>query len=150
MSNENETKTEGTEGEGMGEKLKKAGKKAEQQKAARRERTVKGSHLLPQLLSEDRIKGLSTEDKSGFTKILGKQKGRAIYVAKKGGRVDLSGFTVESPAVAQISEEDARQKHLGKVRGQLDFNQADDAVLSAYDAALEILAQEPASEPESK
>jgi hypothetical protein len=150
MSNENETKTEGTEGtEDMGQKLKKAGKKAEAQKAARRERTVKGSHLLPQLLATDRISGLTTEDKSGFTKIVGKQKGRAIYVAKKGGRVDLSGFTVESPAVAQITEEEARQKHLGKVRGQLDFNAADDAVLAAYDQALEVLAEEPA-EPEAK
>ncbi|MBV8068284.1 MAG: hypothetical protein JO270_00165 [Acidobacteriaceae bacterium] len=149
MANENEIKTEGTEG--MGEKLKKAGKKAEAQKAARRERTVKGSHLLPQLLSSDRIGALTTEDKSGFTKIVGKQKGRAIYVAKKGGRVDLSGFTVEAEAVTTISEEDARQKHLGKVRGQLDFNKADDAVLAAYDAALAVLAEEPAaSEPESK
>jgi hypothetical protein len=149
MSNETEnTTTEGTEA--LGEKLKKAGKKAEAQKAARRERTVKGSHLLPQLLSEDRVKGLTTEDKSGFTKIVGKTKGRAIYVAKKGGRVDLSGFTVESPAVAQITEEDARQKHLGKVRGQLDFNAADDAVLAAYDAALEVLAQEPAEAPKAE
>lgn len=143
MSNETETTTtEGTEA--MGEKLKKAGKKAEAQKAARRERTVKGSHLLPQLLDPARIDGLTTEDKSGFTKIVGKTKGRAIYVAKKGGRVDLSGFTVENPAISQITEEDARQKHLGKVRGQLDFNAADDAVLAAYDAAIAILSQEPA------
>lgn len=145
-SNENKTETspENTE---MGKKLKGAGKKAEAQKAARRERTVKGSHLLPQLLSSERTGGLTVEDKSGFTKITGKAKGRAVYVAKKGGRVDLSGFSVEAPAVTQISEEDARAKHLGKVRGMLDFNAEDATVLAAYDAALSKLEEVPAEEP---
>lgn len=126
----------------MATKLKAAGEKAERQKAQRRERAVKGSHLLPALTEKPKAAGLTTEEKSGFLKVTGTIKGRTVYVARKGGRVDLSGFTVDAPAVKQISETEAKEKHLGKVRGQLDFNQADDAVLSAYDAALAKLSAE--------
>lgn len=138
MSDKNtETTTaESTDTTEMASKLKAAGKKAETQKAQRRERQVKGSHLLGALTDKAKASGLTVEDKSGFLKITGATKGRTVYVAKKGGRVDLSGFTVEAPAVKQISEADAREKHLGKVRGQLDFNASDADVLSAYDAAL--------------
>lgn len=140
MSDKTENTTE------MGKKLKAAGKLAEAQQKQRRERQVKGSHLLATLQEKATTAGLKIEDKSGFLKITGAGKGRTVYVAKKGGRVDLSGFTVSSPAVKQITEEEARDKHLGKVRGQLDFNQSDDAVLAAYDSALTELATAPAPE----
>jgi hypothetical protein len=138
---ESETMSEKKIGEDMGKTLVAAGKKAEQIKAARRERVVKGSHLLNTLQERAAAAGLKIEEKSGFLKItLEGNKGRAIYVAKKGGRCDFSGFTVDAPAVTQITEEDARQKHLGKVRGQLDFTQVDDVVLAAYGQALKVLA----------
>jgi hypothetical protein len=140
---EQDATTENTE---MGKKLKKAGKKAEENKAERRERTVKGMHLLKDLLDPKRLKGLTTVEGSGFTKITGIAQKCTIYVAKKGGRVDLSGFTLEDDAVTQISEEDARTKHLGKVRGQLNFDKADEAVMSAFDKALECLKEAPAPE----
>jgi len=123
----------------MTEKLEQAGKKAETQKAERRERVVKGIHLQPVLLSKLAAAGITPEEKSGFLKAQGVAKGKTVYVAKKGGRVDLSGFTIESAAVKQITETEAREKHLGKVRGQLDFDQADDVVLAAFDAAVAVL-----------
>lgn len=126
MSNTNE----------MEQKLKAAGEKAEAQKTQRRERVVKGSHLLAPLTEAAKTAGLTLEDKSGFLKVTGTAKGRTVYIAKKGGRVDLSGFTVEAAAVKQISETEAREKHLGKVRGQLDFDKTDEEVLTAFSAAL--------------
>lgn len=135
MNDKIETKTEE-----LGKKLVAAGKKAEDQKAARRERVVKGSHLLGVLQERAVSAGLKVEDNTGFLKITREGvKGKTIYVAKKGGRTDFSGFTVDVTAVTQITEEDARQKHLGKVRGQLDFSQSDELVLKAYDAALTVL-----------
>lgn len=123
----------------LGKKLEAAGKKVERAKAARRERVVKGSHLLPTLQEHAEKAGLDVADKSGFLKITGRVKGRCVYVAKKGGRVDLSGFTLDSNAVTQVSEEEARVKHLGKVRGQLNFELSDDEVMSAYSSALHAL-----------
>lgn len=136
----------------MQKRLAGAARKAEAEQAARREKTVKGSHLLDRLRGRAEQMGLRIEDKTSFLKIHGPQKGRNVYVAKKGGRVDLSGFTVDHPAIRQISEEQARQKHLGKVRGQVDFDKDDDSVLAAYGAALDVLAEpapakaEPAAE----
>ena len=142
MSNENETTNENTD-TNMVKKLTDAGKKAEEQKAQRRQRVVKGSHLLPQLLQNAQtVDGLVVKDNSGFHKITGSAKGRSIYIAKKGGRVDLSGFTLDSEAVKQISEEEAKDKHLGKVRGQLNFDSDDETILSTYTKALASLVAE--------
>ena len=125
----------------MGKKLAKAGKLAEEQKAARRERVVKGSHLLGALQERIQGKGLATDDKIAYIKVTKSGvKGKAIYIAKKGGRTDLSGFTVEHPAVIQLTAEEAQKKHLGRVRGQLDFDQSDESVLAAYEQALDTLA----------
>jgi len=131
------TETTNTE---MTEKLMAAGEKAETQKQARRERVVKGAHLLPQLKDLATAAGLNVEEKSGFLKVSAGVKGKNVYLAKKGGRVDLSGFSVEAAAIRQISEQEAREKHLGKVRGQLDFNQSDEQVLEAFTAALKEVA----------
>lgn len=117
--------------------LKAAGEKAEAAKNARRERVVKGSHLLPKLKELATAAGLETKENSGFLKVNGGVKGKNVLIAKKGGRVDLSGFTVEAAAVTQLSEQEARDKHLGKVRAQLDFNKSDDEVLAAFSAAVE-------------
>lgn len=120
----------------MKERLADSAKKAEAQQTARRERTVRGSHLLGDLRTRADKQNLTVTEKNGFYKITGPSKGRAVYLLKKGGRVDISGFVISSAAVIQISAEDARQKHLGKVRGQLDFSKPDDEVLQAYDEAL--------------
>jgi hypothetical protein len=153
MSNDQSKTEQSTETKTLGEKLQAAGKKAERAKAQRRERAVKGSHLLDKLVANAKAAKLSVEEKSGFHKVTHEGvKGKAIYIAKKGGRVDLSGFSVDSPAVRQITEADARDKHLGKVRGQLDFAQTDEAVLGAYSRALDVLvkAEPPAQKPKAE
>ncbi len=129
----------------MAQRLANAGQKAEAATEARRERTVKGSHLTEKMLGL--ATGKTVEDKSGFHKITGKGKGRSVYLAKKGGRVDASGFTVTNVAVVQISEEVAKDKHLGRVRGQIDFEKSDDEVLAAFSALVaELDVETPESE----
>lgn len=125
--------------EEMKKRLLAAGKLVEADAKQKRERSVKGSHLTQALTDKAKAAGLVTEDKSGFLKILKAKGGPTVYVAHKGGRVDLSGFTFEHEAVRQISEEHAKEKHLGKVRGTLDFDKSDDLVLAAFDMALETL-----------
>ena len=132
---------ENSEEQQMRDKLGDAGKMAEDARDQRRRRAVKGSHLLDTLVSKARDAGCTVKDNSGFYKFTGDEKGKAIYVAKKGGRVDLSGFTVERDGIRQITEDAARDTHLGKVRGQIDFNKSDDVVLSAYAAAVSALGQ---------
>ena len=114
-----------------------AGKKMERQRKERRQRQVMGSHLLDDMLAA--AKGLMIDEKSSFYKITGRVKGKTVYVAIKGGRVDLSGFYVEHESVVSLSEEEARRRHLGKVRGQLDFTRGDASAMEAYRAALALL-----------
>lgn len=136
---------------GMAEKLENAGKLAEEQKAQRRERAVKGSHLLAAHLELAKRDGLTVQDKTGFHRIVGVATGKAVYVAKKGGRIDLSGFTIDHSAVSQLTAEEAKDRHLGKVRGQLDFNQSDEDVTAAYLLALEeLLVPPPAPAPKAE
>lgn len=159
------TNTETTEvttaapAEGMAEKLAAAGEKAKAAKAARTIKVVKGANLNPQFLELAKTAGAKVEEKSGFYKITTEVKGKAMYLARKGGRVDLSGFTVTNDSVVQISEEEAQAKHLGKVRGQLNFELAGDgdaALLGAFSAGLVELAvplpvvEKPKREPKPK
>jgi hypothetical protein len=137
MANDNDVTQSETE---MTDVLKEAAKKAERQSAQRREKIVKGSHLTDGLLAKARESGLDLVEKSGFIKITGKSKGRAVYVAKKGGRADFSGFSLAGTAVLQVSEDEAKARHLGKVRGQLNFECSDEQVLEAYNEALVQLA----------
>lgn len=149
MSDTNDTGTDST----MTEKLKAAAEKASAEKAARRERVVKGSHLLPKLKELVTAVGLTAVENSGFLKVNGGVKGKNVLIAKKGGRVDLSGFSLSEAAVRQVSEQEARDKHLGKVRGQIDFDKSDDEVLASFTAALaelKVAPPAPAPEPEQE
>lgn len=147
-----EGNTENTE---LAESLVAAGQIVEKQVKVRREREVKGSHLLDPMLSLVKSRSFTVVEKSGFHKITGKAKGRAVYLAVKGGRVDLNGFSLAADAVTQISEEDAKAKHLGKVRGTIDFTKDDASVTEAFTAGLDELDKEiaveakPAKEPKA-
>jgi len=148
MTTENEANTE------MEQKLDAAGKKAEKQQAEKRAKEVKGSHLLPTMTELVKTAGLLCEEKSGFLKVQADGvKGKRVYIARKGGRVDLSGFSITADAVRQISETEAQEKHMGKVRGQLDFEKSDAEVLAAFNTALAELtvplpvAEKPTDEP---
>lgn len=131
--------------------LAAAGKKAEVLKKEKQERTVKGAHLLDQLkaLAADASLALKQGETNGFIVLNGAAKGKRVLIGKKGGRVDLSGFTIEADAVRQVSEQEARDKHLGKVRAQLDFNRDDAEVLAVFSKALAEL-NVPLPEPEKK
>lgn len=65
--------------------------------------------------------------------------GKRIYLFKNQLRADLSGFTVDHPGVRKISDDEARDMHLGKVRGQLLFDDRATAK-AAFEAALAALA----------
>ena len=122
-------------------RLENAGKKAERQKAEKQTRAVKGAHLegtISKLIADS---GLETVENTSFLKVLGNGNKRKLLVAKKGGRIDLSGFTFDHPAVLQITEEEAKSKHLGKVRGFVNFEASDDEVLGVVRDAIALLGQ---------
>ena len=54
-------------------------------------------------------------------KVIGLDCDRRIYVFKSGGRVDVSGFSFDHPALRKITDDEAKEMHLGKVRGQILF-----------------------------
>lgn len=101
----------------------------------RTERTKAGA-LLDQMLDAVHALQLAVEEKAGFHKIVRSRGTRRIYLAKKGGRADLSGFSIEHPAVAQLTREQARERHLGQVRGQVDFSRSAEEIMDAWARAL--------------
>lgn len=80
----------------------------------------------------------AVEDGPVNHKVVGVAVGRRIYVFKSQLRIDLSGFTLVHPAVRAISDDEARIMHLGRVRGQLLFDDRNLAT-EAFEAALEEL-----------
>ena len=143
MSDENGNDTE------MGKKLVEAEGKVKKQAAERKAKEVKGSHLLPAMQSRAQSAGLKQEERSGFFKFTGEAKGRAVYVAKNGGRVDISGIELDHPAVTRLTAEQAKEQHLGKVRGHIDFEKDDATVLEAFDTLVEKLKEAPAPKAEA-
>lgn len=89
-----------------------------------RSRSIRDPALTAHLLDQARNHRHVAEVIEGSVnhKIVGKGRDRRIYLFKAQVRVDLSGFTVSDPAVRQISEREARDMHLGSVRGQIDFS----------------------------
>lgn len=133
-------------------KLEQANKKAETQKAERRARVVKGSHLTEKFIELATEAGCDIRQNTGFHVIVGKAgKSLRIYVAKRGGIVDLLGFSVQDEAVTQISKELAKEKHMGRVEGRLDLEKSDEAVLNAFRQALAVInVPAPVAEPKVK
>ena len=138
MSDENNTDNN----DDMAKKLKTAMRKVEKAKTERHAKTVKGGHLNPTFLQMVTERGLEQDEKSGFIKVTAQGRTAKLYVAKKGGRVDLS-FPFDAPGVKQITEEEAKQRHLGKVRCQLDFEQGDETLTEAFAGALAYIASSP-------
>lgn len=122
------------------EKLAKANQKAETAKKERRARVVKGSHLTDQLVQLGRDAGLTVRENTGFFVLSGPAgKNVRIAIAKRGGVVDFLSFTVSSPAVRQVSREEAQQKHLGRVQGRIAFDGTDEETVTAFKAAIAVL-----------
>jgi hypothetical protein len=123
----------------MSRRVGVADDQAKQMMVEIREQKVTGSKLVDRLLDVASTKRLIVEDKAGFHKIRGNKKGVCVYLLKKGGRADLSGFCVEHPAVVPMSAEEARERHLGRVRGQVNFSCNDERVVDAWEAVLKEL-----------
>lgn len=122
------------------QKLQEATVKVAEQKKERRARTVKGSHLTETFLELARDAKCNLRANNSFHVITGAAgKSLRIYVAIRGGIVDLLGFSVNDPAVTQISAEVAKEKHMGRVQGRLDLEKPDADVIAAYKRALEVL-----------
>lgn len=122
------------------QKLEQANKKAETARKERRARVVKGSHLTEQLVQLGRDAGLNVRENTGFYVLSGKAgKNVRIAIAKRGGVVDFLSFTVSSPAVRQVSREEAQQKHLGRVQGRIAFDGTDEETVAAFKQALVVL-----------
>ncbi len=83
--------------------------------------------------------GLSMEPMSAFYKI--EAGGRRLYVArtKRVNRVDLSGFSFSHPAVTVLTDDHRREKRMGGVQAQLDFNKKEEQVLEAFATALQFM-----------
>ena len=80
----------------------------------------------------------SVEEAGQNYKITGVDPSKKLYLFKNQLRVDLSGFSVDHPGVRKISDDEARDMHLGKVRGQLLFDDRASA-LEAFEKALAAL-----------
>jgi hypothetical protein len=78
----------------------------------------------------------SIEEGSSNHKVTGLDPRKRLYVFKGQLRVDVSGFSFDHPGLRRISDDEARDMHLGKVRGQVLFGDRQ-AAISAFTKALE-------------
>jgi len=108
--------------------------------AKSRKRAEKDPKLIERMVaaanSSNNVK--SVDEGGANYKITGKN-GNRLYVFKNQLRVDLSGFSFEHPGIRVISDEEAKNMHLGKVRGQVSFDDKSIAY-DAFEKALERLA----------
>lgn len=117
-------------------KLEQVGEGIEEIVITKRASRVSGSHLLNQMIDAAKDMKLIVEDKSGWYVISGNKKGVACILSQKGGKAHLRGFSIEEAGVKQVTEEEAKARHIGKVRGEIDFDREDAVVLAAWQKAL--------------
>jgi hypothetical protein len=105
-----------------------------------RRRGEKDPALLARMLEAARKSPnvIVVEEGSANHKIVGVNADRRIYLFKTQLRVDISGFTVDHPGVRKISDQEAKDMHLGKVRGQVLFEDKK-AAFEGFEAALAML-----------
>lgn len=109
-------------------------------KQQKRYMRIKGSHLLEQMLK------LSSKfeivDQINFYKVSHvKNKKRAIYISRRGGRVDLCGFSINDPLVVPLSRDEAKRRKLGRVLAQINFNtdSTDNEIIDVFKKVLSYL-----------
>lgn len=78
----------------------------------------------------------SVEEGGANYKVTGVDPAKRVYVFKAQLRVDVSGFSFQHPGLRSISDQEARDMHLGKVRGQVLFDDRQ-AAIDAFKKALE-------------
>lgn len=99
-----------------------------------KKKAVKDPAFVKRLFDEIGKFQVAVEEGTSNYKISGKDKKR-IYLFKTQLRCDLSGFSIDHSAVRKISEAEAKDSHLGNVRGQLIFDDRE-AAFSAFIASL--------------
>ena len=115
----------------MKTKLAEANEKVTTQRTERARKNVKGSHLVEKFLTQAKDAGLTVRENTSFYVLSGPAgKAKRIALAKRGGLIDLVSFSVQSPAVTQVTRDEAKAKHLGRVEGRITF-EVDDAVTAA-------------------
>lgn len=111
----------------MAQRLKEAtageAARQERRRAPSRPKWAPDPGLIPRMLEIARESNTvsSVEEVGGCHKITGRNRDRRLYVHKRGLRVDISGFEPSGEGIIQISADEAKRAHLGKVRGQVDF-----------------------------
>lgn len=123
----------------MRERLLQAVSKYEDMRRRMRARRVRALDVLERMPLLAQELGYDVREMSVSYKICGSRKDRAIYVSRRGARVDLSGFTLDGPAFSSVAREEARRRHMGRVQARLSLDLPDDEIVSAYVAALEQL-----------
>lgn len=78
----------------------------------------------------------NVEEGSSNFKVMGVDSDKRLYVFKNQLRVDVSGFSFDHPGLRRITDDEARDMHLGKVRGQILFDDREVA-MQAFEKALE-------------
>ena len=85
--------------------------------------------------------GIERKAQSSFMKFFAGKK--IVYVAKSSrsiNRIDIAGFDFDHPSLKKLTEQQAVELGIGKVRAQVDFCTPDNQALDALQKALEILA----------
>lgn len=122
----------------MKDRLQKAITNYEEQKRQNNFKRIKGYHLIEQMPNIARSLGFDVAEMSVYYKITGNNK-NVIYISRKGNKVDLSGFIIDDPAFKQINEDDAKKRHMGRVKARLSLDLPDKTIIEAYFKALKEL-----------
>lgn len=89
-------------------------------KDKQKNKLIKDPKTVEKLLSIAKNYNVTIAESGATYKITGNNENK-IYLFKNYLRVDLSGFNIENVLVKKISDIEARDNHLGKVRGQILF-----------------------------
>lgn len=105
-----------------------------------KKRTTKDPYLTAEMLemAQKSNNVIEISDSGPSHKIVGKAAGKRLYLFKTQLRIDISGFSIDHPAVRKITAEQAKEMHVGKVRGQFIFDDKT-AVLDAFRMTLAAL-----------
>lgn len=113
------------------------GPKVTEQAAPTKKRGLKDPVLVARMVDAARTHpNVSSVEEGGANfKVVGRDGSKRLYVFKTQLRVDVSGFSFDHPGLRRISDDEARDMHLGKVRGQVIFGDRE-VSMSAFEEAL--------------
>jgi hypothetical protein len=117
-----------------------AGQKVKTKKGATDEtRKLAAETARQELLAAAKAAGLTVSETSGVFKVLSEKSKLWLSISKKGTSLHLVGFNVESPVVGKVTEEQAKVRHIGRVRGEASLTADLVALKAAFAKALAII-----------